>query len=670
MRRYFFTVALVSAGLLSAGCTSKPAATESQKTASLSGDEQPTADIGGSLFEAAEFSKAQLADRSNDPITVPLGHATVLQKQDLPSQVDGKVTWVGLEVTPAEIAERKLTPRDLYENPRDKKVYRRMIPGDVVKRNQVIALLDDRQAYVEFQSAQTKHSAAKEEAEGYIKTVSSLDQILRSYQRGGTAVAEVEYFNQLATKTRYEADLINRQGQSKIAQADLDKYDLQLQKHTIRAEFDGEIQQILKHPGESVRANDPIVILHSLDRLRIEANMPKEYLSVVSKGDVAIVETPRDMPFNTTFEQHTTNRAISKVAVTARNGVPLIVSASEDGEVYAWDRKLDVVGSWRFRNSVKALAVTRPGIDPLLLIGTDDGTARLYDLTAAGKEPLRTLEGKHEGGVTAAAFSPDGRWLVTSDERNIHLWETANGKKKYTFGGREHHSAITALHFTPQCRVVSVAKEPSIRVWSVGDKGARVEQRIDSRTGDVVSLGISPDGSRLLVDADRNRLDIVHLQDGRKERPLITAGESARLQTFAAFSSNNLIATAGGTEGVVQLWKAPTATDRAAECANLITKYHAQPTCAAFSPPLDEKGGKGVPFLVVGTKKGDVHVWEFPNTEELKSEIVSRVTHVDNLIDSSGKTARVLVDIDNPVRNTKSLLRPGSSVTVVIRPKK
>ena len=47
-----------------------------------------------------------------------------------------------------------------------------------------------------------------------------------------------------------------------------------------------------------------------------------------------------------------------------------------------------------------------------------------------------------------------------------------------------------------------------------------MEHRIDSRSGDVQMPGVTDDGNHLLLDADKTHLDVIHLQDLRKERPL------------------------------------------------------------------------------------------------------------------------------------------------------
>ena len=206
------------------------------------------------------------------------------------------------------------------------------------------------------------------------------------------------------------------------------------------------------------------------------------------------IEVPRDVPFGTTFEQHTTNKPIVAVVVGIVGGKPVIVSAAEDGWVYAWDRDLKVLASWRIPGGVRSLAVTRPTVEPArVLVGGADGIAREYDLTNPSAKPIE-FDGRHEGGVTAAAFSPDGTYCATADEHGIYMYDAKRGQRKYKFSTREHHSPITSLSFTPQGRLVSAGREPSIRVWIVGTEGAKVEHRIDSRSGDVTMPGVSDDG--------------------------------------------------------------------------------------------------------------------------------------------------------------------------------
>ncbi len=662
----FRLLALFPLLLAVAACSSSKGQPDKPTSA---GAEAPV-EVGEPLY-AGEFRPVKTPGAAVEPVQVPQAHVVILRKLDLPSRVDGAIAWVGVEITEDEAI--KLKPQDVFRSKREKKFYRRLAPGDQIKRDQIVAIMDDDQAYIEYLGAQKKYQAASDEAAAYEKTVTKLAQIVLLTEEGARKgiVPQQEYLNSQATQIRYEADLTNRLGAKMIAFADLDKAKLMMDKHTLRSAIDGEIQQIVRHEGEGIKATEPILSVYSFDVLRIEGNLPKEYIGVVRPGDEVVIEGPRDIPAPVTFEQHTTNRPITAVAVGTRDGKPVVVSAADDGWVYAWGRDLGVVGSWKHATAVRAVAVTPPGVDPpLLLVGGENGRGTLYNLAAGDKAPLRELAELHDGGVTAAAFSADGKFCVTADERGLHMWETATGKRVYKFPAGEHHSPVTSLTFTRQGQVVSAGREPSVRVWQAGTKSARVLHRFDSRTGDVAMPGVTEDGSRLLLDADKTRLDVIHLQDGRKERPLIAAGEAARFQTFAAWSpeidkkeDNRLIAAAGAAEGVVQLWRAPSATERGTEYARLICKNYAAASCAAFSPAAANG------FVVVGTRKGEVNLWPLPADADLKTELKAKVSHVEQAIDSSGRTARVFVDFENPKKDGRYLMRPGSAVTLVIRPK-
>lgn len=666
MTRRLLSAAFAVACLAVAACgPTKPTA---PGTAGTEGEEG-SANVGAPLFDYANYGPVKPAGAGGDTVTVPMANVVVLHKLDLPSRVDGTILWVGVEVTPAEAA--KLEPADVFKHPRDGKLYRQLAPGDSVRRDQVVALLDDEQAYLEFSGANTKAAAAKKSAVSYETTVSRLKEIVaktaQGVQRG--IVPEQELLNSQATEARYEADRVDHQGSADVAASEAAKAKYILEKHTLRPAIAGQVQQILKHEGEGIKAAEPLLVIHDFDKLRAVGNLPKEYVTAIDRGDPVTIELARDLPYGTTFEQHTTNKSIAAVAVGAVGGKPVVVSAGEDGWVYAWDGDLKILGSWRQPTGVRTLAVTRPKAPAaLLLVGGVNGLATVYDL-ASPQAKGRELQGRHDGGVAAAAFSPDGKFVVTADERAIYMYDVSSGERKYTFPTREHHSPVTWLAFTPEGRVISAGREPSVRVWLVGRDGAKVEHRIDSRSGDVTTLGVTDDGSRLLLDADKTRLDIIHLQDLRKERPLMTAGEGGRFSTFAKWSpelkgENRLIATTGATDGVVQLWRAPTADARGAEIARLVTRGMAPATSVAFSP----QGEAG--FVVVGTRKGDVHLWPLPTGTDVQAEIQATVTHVDPAIESSGRTVNVLVDFENPKVGDKHLLRPGSAVTLVIRPKK
>jgi len=59
-----------------------------------------------------------------------------------------------------------------------------------------------------------------------------------------------------------------------------------------------------------------------------------------------------------------------------------------------------------------------------VVTGSLDRTARLWDLKAANAAAQLVVLKGHEDSVTAVAFSPDKRWVVTlSSDTTARLWD-------------------------------------------------------------------------------------------------------------------------------------------------------------------------------------------------------------------------------------------------------
>ena len=58
-----------------------------------------------------------------------------------------------------------------------------------------------------------------------------------------------------------------------------------------------------------------------------------------------------------------------------------------------------------------------------MVTGSDDKTARLWDLKAADPAAQPVVLKGHEDAVSAVAFSPDNRWVVTGSwDKTARLW--------------------------------------------------------------------------------------------------------------------------------------------------------------------------------------------------------------------------------------------------------
>jgi multidrug resistance efflux pump len=75
-----------------------------------------------------------------------------------------------------------------------------------------------------------------------------------------------------------------------FAGADLDLAERTLVEHTIVAPFKGVVLKRMKHPGESVRAQEAVIELGDLSKLGADAYVPLEYAFRVKEGQVVEIQ--------------------------------------------------------------------------------------------------------------------------------------------------------------------------------------------------------------------------------------------------------------------------------------------------------------------------------------------------------------------------------------------
>ncbi len=96
-----------------------------------------------------------------------------------------------------------------------------------------------------------------------------------------------------------EAQLLEATENHDIATAELNLAKQTLKEHTIVAPFDGVILDRKKQPGESVRANEAVVVLADPTKLCVDPYVPLEYINRVKVGQVVELQ-PRITSAHTT----------------------------------------------------------------------------------------------------------------------------------------------------------------------------------------------------------------------------------------------------------------------------------------------------------------------------------------------------------------------------------
>lgn len=137
--------------------------------------------------------------------------------------------------------------------------------GQRVKKNDLLALLDDGGLAAQFEQAKSQLALAK--------TVFERQERLWKQEIG----SEIQY---LQAKTNFES-----------AQSAVAALEMQFNKSFVRAPFDGSVDQVFKEPGVFVSPGQGAELFRivNLDEVYLEVDVPESHVATVKKGTKALV---------------------------------------------------------------------------------------------------------------------------------------------------------------------------------------------------------------------------------------------------------------------------------------------------------------------------------------------------------------------------------------------
>jgi WD40 repeat protein len=154
----------------------------------------------------------------------------------------------------------------------------------------------------------------------------------------------------------------------------------------------------------------------------------------------------------------------------------------------------------------------------------------------------------HTGSVTAVAFSPDGKRVVTgSYDETARLWDAATGAAIATLAG--HSAYVTAVAFSPDGkRVLTGSYDKTARLWDAAT-GA-VVATVTGHAGPVRAVAFSPDGKRVLTGSEDKRAMLWDAATGAAVATL--AGHKDQVWAVA-FSPDNEHVLTGSDDNTARL---------------------------------------------------------------------------------------------------------------------
>jgi WD40 repeat protein len=257
--------------------------------------------------------------------------------------------------------------------------------------------------------------------------------------------------------------------------------------------------------------------------------------------------------------------------------------------------------------------------------GSRDGTVRIYQ-TSTG---VQVAVLRHAGIVNAVEFSPDGKLIVSADDKSgsITLWE---GRSLEPLRSVRGSRAVGGPIFSPDGSHLFATSIPGMIVrWNTATW--TIDAEIDTGMPIGRLIAISPDGSTLVAGNSQGIVRFFSASSLREVAPS-TATESG-LVSLARFSPDGRVMATGSYNGSVRLWDW-----HAGRVTAMFEGRQGVIGSLAFSPD-----GRR---LVTGGQDGTVTFWNMADLQELVS-FRRHPDFVSALVFS--RDGRILVSAGGPV---------------------
>lgn len=622
------------------------------------------------------------------PLVFSDARILAIERQDVPSERDGKLLFVATPVRAGEfVPPNKLFEHDVpmlaievtsatewrnlpeEERLRDvdapKKMYRairlsdslaprttvvirqkirfrKLEVGDRVNKGQLLGVINPalameelfiRQAGVEVADREIKQSVAL--FEEYTRRAAAMKTLIG---KGKGYVTDDEYGATVATATKYREEGEAKKAGLLKAQRELSQALTTLKQYMIRASIDGVIKNTYKQAGESVKNLEPVLQIQNPKDLRVEAQIEVQD-ALALRDRLAKSRTLRDEARDLAAqaeELETRDPAKSKQYLDAANRKIADARALLAIEVEA--SRVEPPRAILSGHLQEVTCVAVGGSPSRIYSGSEDHTVRVWEQGDERWEETARLN--HHAIIRAIACTGP------KAKKNLLLTATATGRARLFDANKigdksctpielseRHSGSINAVAFSEDGEICATGGEDrSIRLWETTE-GKLLGRVSAAHQSAVTSLSFTAKGQLVSVGRDR-RLVVWNVVEG---------GEGRKLEQAMAFDRRaNEVAQLGvDNEGTRVLFdegreiRVMSLESRKIE-GRLANSPGAPPfaTMALFSPD-------GTSILTNGNAAGRLQLWRAPSAKHK-----FRTSELRNYAWSNGKVTSGAFDPD------------------------